>query len=72
MKVRAIISPEGVVRIYVLTRNADLVHHRYLGILGGRLCEIKILAPYLYVETDAGGCLWAHEIQHETLDHLKG
>lgn len=72
MKVRAIISPEGVVRIYVLIQSADLLYHRYLGILGGRLREIKILAPYLYVETDAGACLWAHDIQHETLDFLKG
>jgi len=62
MKVRAVIS-HGIVRIYVLTQSADLVYHRYLGKLGGRLREIKILAPYLYVETDAGACLWAHEIQ---------
>jgi len=63
MKVRAVISPEGVIRIYVLTQSADLVHHRYLGILGGRLREVEILPPYLHVTTDAGACLWAREIQ---------
>jgi len=63
MKVRAVISPEGVARIYGLIQSADLVYHRYLGKLGGRVREIKILAPYLYIETDAGACLWAHEIQ---------
>jgi len=61
MKVRAIISPEGVIRIYVLS--PDLMFQRYVGILGGRLREIKILPPYLYVETDDGACLWADDIR---------
>lgn len=63
MKVRAVISAEGVVSIYVLTQSASLAYHRYLGKLGGRLREIEILTPYLLVETDAGACLWAHDIQ---------
>jgi len=70
MKVRAVISPEGVVRIYVLIQNADLLYHRYLGKLGGRLREIQMLPPYLYVETDAGGCLWADEIQQGQIAYL--